>query len=231
MIPEMVPGTIFGKSCQAPFFSRVAPFAAFVALLAVQSVAGERWASALTLARPAVAAVLIAYFWRDYVELRGAPRTDAREWALAVVAGLAVFGAWITFDHGWAAFGAGAGGFEPLSDDGRIDVALAAARLAGLALVVPVMEELFWRSFAMRWIQQREFHSLDPRRVRAGALALSSALFASEHSLWFAGLLAGLVYGWLYVRSGNLRVSVLSHAITNATLGFWILAAGRWNLW
>ena len=210
--------------------ARVAPFAVFIALLVVQSFVDERWGRVLTLARPLAAAVLLAWFWRDYAELRGAPRTRAREWPLAIAVGVAVFAVWITCDHGWMAIGEERG-FVPLDGDGRLDLAVAAARLAGLAIVVPVMEELFWRSFFMRWIQAREFLCVDPRRVGAAAILISSLLFSSEHSLWFAGLLAGLAYAWLYVRSGNLRVSVLSHSITNAILGLWILATARWSLW
>jgi membrane protease YdiL (CAAX protease family) len=30
------------------------------------------------------------------------------------------------------------------------------------ALLVPVMEELFWRSFLMRWIEQPVFEGVDP---------------------------------------------------------------------
>jgi len=107
----------------------------------------------------------------------------------------------------------------------------AALRLLALAAVVPVMEELFWRSFLMRWIAARDFLALDPRRAGLAAFALSSALFASEHSLWLAGLLAGVAYAWLYRRSGNLWTAILSHAITNAALGTYVLATGSWQFW
>ena len=210
--------------------ARIAPFAAFIVLLALQSFVDERWARGLTLARPFAAAALLAFFWRDYSELRGAPRTRLREWPLAIAVGIAVFLAWITLDRGWMVIGGGRG-FVPLDEAGRIDVPVALARLAGLAIIVPVMEELFWRSFVMRWVISRDFLAIDPRRATLGAVAISSALFASEHSLWLAGLVAGLAYAWLYVRSGNLRVAVLSHATTNAILGLWILATGRWSLW
>ena len=107
----------------------------------------------------------------------------------------------------------------------------AALRLFALAAIVPVMEELFWRSFLMRWIEARDFLAFDPRKTGVRAFALSCALFASEHSLWFAGLLAGVAYAWVYRRSANLWTAILSHAITNAALGTWILATGSWSLW
>jgi hypothetical protein len=150
---------------------------------------------------------------------------------LPVLRGLAVFGAWITLDSGWAVVGRMGTGFTPLKADGSIDWLLAGLRLFGLSLVVPVMEELFWRSFLLRWIDRRDFLAMDPKRASFTALAISSALFALEHSQWLAGLIAGAVYTWLYKKTGNLRIPILSHAITNGTLGLWILATGNWRFW
>ena len=93
------------------------------------------------------------------------------------------------------------------------------------------MEELFWRSFVMRWIDNPDFLAVSPAQASARAIIVSSLLFASEHQLWLAGLIAGLVYGLLYVRTGNLWVPVISHAVTNAVLGGWILATGNWQFW
>jgi CAAX prenyl protease-like protein len=93
------------------------------------------------------------------------------------------------------------------------------------------MEELFWRSLVMRWIARRDFLALAPRAAGLTAFALSSALFALEHSQWLAGLAAGMAYGWLYMRSGNLWIPILSHATTNGILALWIVATGSWRFW
>jgi hypothetical protein len=179
----------------------------------------------------AVAGVL-AVLWPFYTELRPLPRErdKAREWLVAIGVGLAVFFAWIHLDHGWMAFESGPG-FDPRRPDGTLDWTMAGLRLFGLALVVPVMEELFWRSLVLRWIDARDFLAFDPRRASWRACVISSALFASEHSLWLAGLIAGLAYSWVYVRSGNLWMPIVSHTITNGTLGLWILATGNWRFW
>jgi hypothetical protein len=215
-----------------PALLRIAPFALFIAFLALTPLLGtlvdSRWLVALR--GVAVAAVLVL-FWRSYTELAAPQRAAASDWALAVALGAAVFALWITLDSGWAVIGTPGEGFVPLRRDGSIDASLVALRLFGLVLVVPVMEELFWRSFVMRWIDRREFLSLDPARVTPLAFALSSALFALEHAQWLAGLLAGLAYGWLYMRSRNLWIPILSHGITNGLLGIWILAARDWTLW
>ena len=171
-----------------------------------------------------VAAILLAIFWRHYAELRTV-RLPSRELAVAGAVGLAVFLAWIALDTGEGE------GFRPVTANGGIDWPLAAARFAILAAVVPLMEELFWRSFLMRWIDARDFLALDARRVSRIALILSSALFATEHSLWIPGLIAGLAFAGLYIKTNNLWAPLVAHSVTNATLGIWILATGSWHLW
>ena len=206
-----------------PAFIRIAPFALFMVFIALPQ---GQWLAVL---RGVAVAAVLAFFWRGYTELRTA-RVPFREWVRAAVVGFAVFFAWLHFDSGWMAFEGGPG-FNPTRGDGTIDWTLAGVRLFGLMLVVPVMEELFWRSFLMRWIDKRDFLALDPKRASWRAFVISSALFASEHSLWLAGLLAGLGYSWVYMRSGNLWMPIVSHTITNGTLGIWILATGNWRFW
>jgi hypothetical protein len=211
--------------------ARVAPFALFLAFIALQPLL-EGWVDARWLVawRGVAVALLLAWFWPRYSELKQGPPVPVREWVVAVALGVAVFAAWIVFDGGWASTGSGAG-FIPLRPDGTLDLGLAALRLFGMALVVPVMEELFWRSFLMRWIDRRDFLAADPRKVSAVAFLVTAALFAAEHSQWFAGLLAGLAYNEVYRRTGNLRAPIASHAATNTLLGAWILATYDWRFW
>lgn len=222
---------------QHPAVARIAPFAAFVVLLGLTSLLGRtgavdaddlRW---LHLARGGAAALLLAFFWRRYVELLAPARYPASEWLLAIGAGLAVFVIWIQLDREWATIGGGSVGFDPTGPDGRIDPLIAGLRLASLALVVPVMEELFWRSFLLRWLDAPAFAFADPRRTSLRAFVLVAVMFALEHDLWLAGLIAGIVYNWLYVRTGRLWVPIAAHAVTNGALGIWILSTRSWHLW
>jgi CAAX prenyl protease-like protein len=210
-----------GKLESVPICIRAAPFAAFIFLLAA--------APHSPLLRGLGAAVLLAIFWPRYTELR--VPLARRETVVALLVGVLVFIIWIALDMEWARFADDASGYRPLTSTGAIDWPRAAARFAVLAAVVPVMEELFWRSLLMRWIDARAFLALDARHVSRTAVVLSSALFALEHSLWLAGLIAGLAYAGLYITTNNLRAPVLAHAVTNAILGLWIVATGSWHLW
>ena len=190
--------------------------------------ADERW---LVVFRGVAAAAVLGIFWNAYRELREPASATAGDWAVAAVAGFAVAMLWIVLDADWAWMGERAAGFAPVRTDGSLDPVMLALRLFGFVLVVPVMEELFWRSFLMRWIERRDFLAVDPRAVGVAALLLSSAVFALAHHAWLSAMVAGVVFGTIYRRSGNLRLSILSHAISNATLGGYIIANNDWSLW
>ena len=215
---------------------RIVPFALFMALLALRGAAPEdgswgfdaRWLYAVTVA--VVGAVLI-FFWRDYGELARQTLPTLRETLLAVAVGVAVFAVWIQLDAPWMTLGEPSAGFVPLTSAGAIDWPLVAVRWIGAALLVPVMEELFWRSFLMRWIEQPVFEGVDPQRVGLRAVVLSSFVFVLAHTLWLAAAIAGLAYAWLYVRSGKLWLPVIAHAVTNGVLGAWVIATGNWRFW
>ena len=187
-----------------------------------------RWLYALQVALPVAA---LAYLWPQYDELRAAgPLPPGREWWLGAGVGTVVFVVWIRLDFPPWVMGSPEG-FDPRDGSGRILPALAAVRILGAALVVPLIEELFWRSFVMRWLAKPRFLAVDPRTVGTLPMLVSSALFATEHHLWMAGLIAGLAYAWLYRRTGSLWIPVFAHSVTNAILGGWVLTTGSWTFW
>lgn len=223
----------------SPAFSRAAlarcvPFAVFMALLALRGYLpaslglDARWVYG---AQALVVAGLLAWYWRGYGELARQNLPDARETGWAVVAGIAVFALWVRLDAPWMQLGDATAPFVPLDAGGEPIWPLIALRLAGAALVVPVMEELFWRSVLMRWIEHPGFERVDPQRVGLKAVVLSSFVFTLAHTLWLAAAVAGLAYAWLYRRSGKLWTAVIAHAVTNAMLGAWVIATGRWEFW
>ena len=224
----------------APPFFRVVPFAIYLVFLAVAPLAlslqnGHIIPLALDLrwlygAKVVVVSMALLMYWPRFVELAGVARARSGDWLLAVLVGALVFVVWIHLDVSWAMFGT-PDGFDPRDDEGRIDWGLVSVRIFGAAIVVPLMEELFWRSFVMRWIDQQDFLSLSPAATSVRALVMSSLLFGLEHHLWLAGILAGLAYGWLYMRTGKLWIAVVSHGVTNALLGVWVVRTGNWQFW
>ncbi len=219
-----------------PELHRILPFAAFILIMALQPLLSgllapaidPRWLYAL---RAGAAGALLIALWPHLGELAAVRRPGWRQLALAGVVGGGVLAAWLLLDGGVFIVGQSGPGFDPRHPDGSLDWALVAVRLAGAALVVPVMEELFWRSWLMRRIQESDWLMLEPRHVALPAVLLSSIVFGLEHQQWAAGIVAGLAYAWLFIATRNLWVAVVAHAVTNSGLGIVVLLTGAWHFW
>jgi CAAX prenyl protease-like protein len=212
-----------------PVLARATPFAVYIAFLVAESLTRDAFdGRSLYAAQVAVVAALLAWFWPAYEELRRPVRAGAGDWALAAATGAVVFTLWINLDFEWAQLGAGRGVAGELAQ-GDGPRTLVALRFVGAVLVVPLMEELFWRSFLTRWLDRGDFLAVDPRSVSWRSILIASVVFGAEHHLWLAGIVAGIAYGWLYRRTGSLWPVVAAHALTNLLLEVWVHRTGSWH--
>ena len=214
-------------------WARVLPFLVyllFIGIVALLERAGVPAASLRWLYAVKIVAVLatLGWFWRHYTELHSV-RLSPTTAVGAILIGLVVFVLWIGLDAGWMVIGTPAG-FDP-RNAGQIDWLMVAVRIGGAALVVPVMEELFWRSFLMRWLDKLDFMTLAPGLVRLQSVAIGALLFGFEHHQWLAGIVAGVAYSALYMRHTSLWSPILAHAVTNGVLGVWIAHTSNWSYW
>ena len=226
-----------GSALSRAAWLRIAPFAVFILILALRGVAPQddswgmdsRWLYAVQVVL--VSGMLMMY-WREFGELFRQNWPGLRETLLALIVGLLVFYVWTLLDAPWMRLdGATTAAFRPVGPQGEVLWPLVAVRMAGAALLVPVMEELFWRSFLMRWIERAQFETVDPRRVGLKAIVLSTFVFTLAHTLWLAAIVAGLAYAWLYRHTGKLWVPIIAHAVTNGALGVWVVLTGNWAYW
>ncbi|RZA34011.1 MAG: CAAX prenyl protease-related protein [Lysobacteraceae bacterium] len=226
------------SSVDAPLISRAAwarilPFGAYIFFIILGDMleragfarADLRWLYPVQIG---AVALLLAISWRRYHELR-APLPGPLHLLVSVAAGVLVLILWINLDAPWMTVGSSPG-YDPRTN-GELDWMLITVRIAGAALVVPVMEELFWRSFVMRWVDSADFEALEPARVGIKGFLVSVVLFGFEHNLWLAGIVAGVAYSLLYMRHRNLWSAVIAHAVTNGLLGVWVVATGSWAFW
>jgi hypothetical protein len=99
-------------------------------------------------------------------------------------------------------------------------------------LLVPILEELFWRGWLMRWLIHADFQKVPFGKYAPNAFWIVAVLFASEHgAYWDVGLAAGVIYNWWMVRCKNLADCMLAHAVTNAMLSAYVLIAHQWQYW
>jgi CAAX prenyl protease-like protein len=106
-----------------------------------------------------------------------------------------------------------------------------ATRTLGSTLVVPPLEEVFYRSFLYRYVAKPDFLSVPLNRFLPLPFFVTAAIFGLTHFQWLAGILCGLAYQGLVLRKNRLGDAMTAHAITNFLLSIWVVWRGAWQFW
>ena len=126
-------------------------------------------------------------------------------------------------------------GFDPtvFSDSPLLYWLTVAARFARLVIVVPLVEEIFWRGFLMRYLIREDFLKIPPGTYDPRSFFGVAGLFMLVHSMadWPAAFVTGLLYNGLLVRTKSLAACVAAHAVTNLGLGIYIMITRQWGFW
>ncbi|HET9513719.1 MAG TPA: CAAX prenyl protease-related protein [Gemmatimonadales bacterium] len=211
----------------------VLPFAVFMVLLAVMPKLGLAPAVDQAVRLVLVGGVVLAVS-RPVLDLR------VRSGIASVGIGVAVFLIWIGPDlliPGWREsvlfsndiVGRPESGFP---EAGRTDPLAIVLRFIRAAVLVPVIEELFWRGWLPRVAIDPAFERIPLGTYTPFVFWITALLFASEHGSWWeVGLVAGVIYNWWMMRTRSLGDCILAHAVTNAGLSTYVLLSGKWQYW
>lgn len=221
---------------------RVLPFALFMSFIAIQDLLSIGTTSGW-LALPqttdlylyplrALSVGALLYWYRGhYQELRIEELREGRVTAAVILAGLVTFFLWISLDGSLPAAAPPSGFRLDLLPEGPVRMLITAIRVAGAVLVVPVMEELFWRSFLLRYLVRERFLSVPIGAFSWGSFLLTTALFGLEHHQIWAGMAAGAIYNLICYKTRSITHCVLAHAVTNLLLACYVLQSGKWYFW
>ena len=168
---------------------------------------------------------------------------------LAMGVGVLVFGIWILMETRWAAntLPALSQGYKRLaillpwelpkpleSTPFAPEVCgwwMTAVRIFGSAAVISVIEEFFWRGFLYRWMLGQNFLRVPMDRLHVPTLIIVSLTFAVAHDRWLAAFLAGMLYGWLVIRTRDIWAGCFAHGVTNLLLALYVLGGSRYEFW
>ena len=217
-----------------PVLPWIAPFAVFMLLLATAPYLpfGQPWESVFRVS--VLGAVIILTSGSLLRTLR------VQHWMGSVLLGIAVCALWVAPDQlipGWRSHWL----FQN-SITGKISNSIAPADLANplvvtlriirATLLVPILEELFWRGWLPRWVVNPDWKTVPLGRYTTTAFVATAVLFAMEHSpYWEVGLLCGLIYNWWFWRTKSLGDIILVHAVTNGALSAFVFLTGKYEYW
>jgi CAAX prenyl protease-like protein len=221
---------------------RILPFATFMAFIGFEEII--RWMSGLgyfvvtnqqllflyPVKILATGSVLV-YFRNKYTEINWRDLAGISVFSQSLFAGLLVLLLWINMDWGWATFGS-LKGFDPTAiSASNTRLFIISSRLIGASILVPFMEELFWRSWLLRYLINDDIAKVPIGTFSWISFSIGTVLFGLEHNLWLAGMMAGAVYSLLLYRTKSIAACVLAHAVTNGLLGGYVLWSKQWSFW
>jgi uncharacterized protein len=224
---------IAGLHRRWPSLAYVLPFVVFLLFLVLQKQFPLNPAVEYPLRVVLLAAVLFL-FSRQVIDLR------VSHWIGTVGLGIGVFAIWIAPDllfpgyrQHWlfqnAIVGQGSGA---VPEAALLAPVVLWSRIIRAVVLVPIIEELFWRAWLMRWLISPRFEEIKLGAYVPSAFWITAVLFASEHGpYWDVGLAAGILYNWWMVRTRSLGDCILAHAITNGCLCAYVVVAHRWEYW
>jgi len=220
----------------SPALVRAFPFALFILLTALQPYAGHAGRYWIYLLKTVVTAMLL---WESRALIQEMRWNFGWE---ALVVGVGMFLVWINLGDWMQRMGAGSFGIwkvggptwnpkETFGSSSASAWSFIAVRVLGSTLVVPPMEEVFYRSFVYRFLVRSEFQTVPLGYFAWMPFFATSVVFGCEHREWLAGIVCGLAYQGLVCWKKRLGDAITAHAITNALLAYWVIQRGQWQFW
>jgi len=175
-----------------------------------------------------VCGVMLWRYWKAYDLER------LRMLWFGVVVGVVVFFLWIA-PQAFLRFAARTDGFNPdlFIAQPAFFWSTVAFRFLRLVVVVPLVEEIFWRGFLLRYLINEKFDRVTVGTFGWVSFVTVTLAFALAHSMpdWPAAILTGVLYNLVAYRTKSLSSCVIAHALTNLLLGAWIMQTKQWGFW
>ncbi len=170
----------------------------------------------------------LLWFWREY-EFHRLARVG-----FVVAIAVFVFLLWIS-PQAFLHFAPRTDGFNPdlFAANPPVYWSTVLLRFVRLAIVVPLVEEIFWRGFLLRYFIDEKFDAVPLGAFSWLSFTVVTLGFTFAHSSpdWPAAAATGALYNLVAYRTKSLSSCVLVHAITNLLLGLWIMQTKQWGFW
>jgi uncharacterized protein len=219
---------MFKRLLASPVFVRVFPFAVFAGLTLVQGWFGDASQYWIYVLKTALAGCLLCVV-RPYVQ--------EMHWRIswrAVLVGIFVFVAWIGLERYYPLFATRAATFNPEQTYGSgspLACAFIAVRILGSSLIVPPLEEIFYRSFLYRYFIKSDFLQIPLCCLEWRAFLITGLVFGIGHYEWLPGILCAFAYQGLVCRTNRVGDAITAHGITNFLLGLWVVIHQAYHYW
>jgi CAAX prenyl protease-like protein len=151
---------------------------------------------------------------------------------VALLVGVLIFAWWVGLEGHYPLFFGASSHFDPSVFRTGMLIIMLSFRFVGSVLVAAFIEELFCRSFLMRYV-------IDPEKwadIPVGTYTFASFVvvvlfFGFAHFQWLPGILTGIILNLLLYKRRNIFSCVEAHAMANLMLFFYVVYTKSWFFW
>jgi len=147
----------------------------------------------------------------------------------SVLIGVFIFILWVGLEGVYPVFPSASAHYDPTIFDTTTFGFLILARFAGSVLVAPLIEELFCRSFLIRYTVDARWQDVPIGAYTLGSFVIVTLFFGFSHFRWLPGILTAVLLNLLLYRTKNVSSCVVAHATANLLLLVYVVYTGGWG--
>ena len=171
-----------------------------------------------------ITGLLLLYYFKQYKEIKF--KFDF----LAVVLGVVIFIVWVGLEGMYPALGSSL--FNPYNAASSLVVPVLLIKLIGAILVAPLAEELFTRSFLIRFfIEPNKWEKIKIGKYTLFSFIVTVLFFGFSHNRWLPGIITGIFLNLLLYKRKQISSCIIAHGVANLCLAVYVLATGNWGFW
>lgn len=122
--------------------------------------------------------------------------------------------------------------YQPFKDlAANLQVPFVIFRMLGAVVTVPFFEELFTRSFIIRFAEDEKYKRVPIGWYTKQSFIIALVFFVVAHPWWLVAVAWGLLIMWLLYYKKNLLLCVFAHAVSNLLLAWYVLEYKAYYLW
>jgi CAAX prenyl protease-like protein len=231
--------TIDTWAAARPDLPFVLPFLVYLILMQLR-VYGPPSLMPLSIVICGLGAILVAGAFTEYHPKAGRPY-----WIIAIVIGAFAGWGWMAGQHFFEQIGlggrlpgyallTGAPGESDLRDQvgaGKLFAWVVGLRMVVAVLVVPIVEELFWRGFLLRLlIDGKDFRRVPIGKFTWFSFVVTSLLSTLQHpDNWMVSILCWMLFNAVLYVTKSLPCVMILHGVTNLVLYALVIGSGEWR--
>jgi len=224
------------------YLAYILPYAWFGVVLGIGKFVTTQYARYWAYVIAYAGALALLLWFRSLYDELDLFKLTPREWGLGILVGAVAIAVWIlpyhffveqmrSTDSVFGKLGSPRPPFIPGQVPGFAGASFFAFRIVAYCFITPFFEELFVRSFLIRYLVNDDFRSVEIAKYTPLSFWFTVAWFSLSHPEWVVAAAYAVILNLLLYRTRKFSCCVVAHIVSNMALVAYVFATKSWYLW